>query len=108
MAGIGLAAELLDTRFVERDAGEHGHSVIALLPVDRVVGVPQLMERPGGEEAVLDLGFLQAQDVRLVLPEEAGHLVDPQADGVDVPSGDLHFRCMPLMLDSRIVCHDFI
>jgi hypothetical protein len=42
------------------------------------------------ECVVLDLGFLHTQDIRTMLGEPRNNAIKPLANGVDVPSSDLH------------------
>src|ERR1039457_2938734 len=39
---------------------------------------------------ILDLGFLHTQDIRTMLGEPRNNAIEPLANGVDVPSSDLH------------------
>ena len=85
---IGAIAHLHHARFRERETREDGDAVIALLAHmhdERIAKGLQLLQR---KPVVGALGLLQAQDVGPALLQEALHLVDPQADGVDVPSRD--------------------
>jgi hypothetical protein len=49
---------------------------------------PHLDERLAGEFPLAALDLLQAQDVGRLLSDEAGGLLGPQADRVDVPGAD--------------------
>ncbi len=92
MPRMAFAAEALHLRFAERDFREHRHAVIALLPVDRLVDIAQLREGLAREQPVLDLGLLQRHDVGLMLAQEPRQQGRAQADGIDIPGGDLHGR----------------
>ena len=90
MAGVVLAAELECVRPGEGQPREDGHAVIALLAVNGLVDIARLAEGLAREEVVDDLGFLQAEHVRLLLLEQLQDQLLAQADRVDVPGGELH------------------
>jgi hypothetical protein len=70
-------------------AGERGDSVVALhTPKSRVVACAA--ELFDGEVLILDFGFLQAKDIRLVEREPFEDEWQTSANGIDVISGDLH------------------
>src|SRR5699024_3970521 len=52
------------------------------------VPVSEALQRLEREPVLRALGLLEAQHVRRDLMEEAAHLLDAQADGIDVPGGD--------------------
>src|SRR5580704_870831 len=62
--------------------------MIALLSVDRDMGIACITERPKGEIAVRAFRFLQTQNVGLVLDEISDHEIDAQAHRIDIPCGD--------------------
>src|SRR3984885_1122538 len=74
--------------------GGEGHArndrdpVIALLSVDRYMGIACLTEGPKGEIRVGALRFLQAQDIRLVLEKKSHNEINAQAHRINVPCGD--------------------
>ena len=88
MAGVALGAEVSLGERGERDARNDRDAVIALLPVDRDMGIARVPERAEGEIAVRAFRFLQAQNIRLVLGEIADDEIDAQAHRIDVPRGD--------------------
>ena len=57
--------------------------------------VAESLERKEGEGVVRDLQLLQAQHVRLVLPEPAEEPLLARADRVDVPGRELHQTIQP-------------
>ena len=59
------------------------------LAVQLLVGVAVPLEQRGREDAVEHLGFLQAQDVGLLLGDQPLDERDAGADRVDVPGSDL-------------------
>ena len=73
MAGIVLAAEAFLMGSLEGKAREDGDAVIALLAVDRLMDIAELLERLGGEKRVGNLGLLKAKDVRRVGLQKPGH-----------------------------------
>ena len=93
MAAIGLAAEVLQIDAVERPAREHGDAVIALLAVERRVFIAEPLEALERKDLVRAFGFLQAKYVRPRAFEKFRDQVDAQADGIDVPGGDLEGHC---------------
>ena len=92
MARLAGAVEIagLDPR--DRQARERGDAVIGLLPVDLDVAEAERRELFRREDLVMALGFLQAENVRLVFGDEPFHEPDAQAHGVDVPSGEREFH----------------
>ena len=68
------------------------------LPVQRVMAIAVLAEQLGGKDRVQHLGFLQAQDVRLLLGDQLLDQVRPGAHRIDVPGCDLQAfaHCTPL------------
>ena len=89
--GMAFAAEILGPGLFERQAREHGDAVIGLLAVDRLMDIAQLGQgRLGREKLVHHLGLLQAQNIRLLVPQKAGDQVDAMAHRIDVPGGDFH------------------
>jgi hypothetical protein len=63
--------------------------MVHLLPVELVMDVAARVEQRGGEHDVLRLGFLQAEDVGLLLVEQPPDEVGAGAHRIDVPRGDL-------------------
>jgi hypothetical protein len=61
--------------------------MIAFLAVDRSIWLAEFMESRQGKLAVPALRLLKAQNVRRLLPQKAGHEIDPQTDRIDVPGG---------------------
>src|ERR1700690_1542569 len=72
----------------DRNARNDCDPVIALLSVDRDMGITRLTERPKGEIGVRALRFLQAQDIRLVLEKKSHNEINAQAHRINVPCGD--------------------
>ena len=89
MAAVGLAAEALHVNALERQAREHGDAVIALLPVERGVLVAEPLKALERKGVVRAFRFLQAEYVGAGALKKLGDQVDAQADGIDVPGGDL-------------------
>jgi hypothetical protein len=47
-----------------------------------------MLEFGAGKQKVRDLGFLKAQNVRLIALDKSGGQLDPRADRIDVPGCD--------------------
>ena len=88
MPGVTFAAEILGACFFERQPREHGDAVIGLLAVNRLMDIAQLGQGRFGEKLVHHLGLLQAQDVGLLIAQQAGHQLDAVTHRIDVPGGD--------------------
>jgi hypothetical protein len=71
VAGVALVAPVLRILGEERQARQDGDAVIALHAVAQDVGIAQRLQRLLGELAVLHLDLLQADDVRLLLLDQA-------------------------------------
>jgi hypothetical protein len=73
--------------------------VVHALSVERVMDVTVAVKELGREDAVEHLGFLEAEDVRLLLEDQALDKRGPRAHRVDIPRSDLqpstHFRRLP-------------
>ena len=63
--------------------------MVHLLALEHAVHVAVLAEQVGREDVVGDLGFLQAQDVGLLLAKQPLDDAEPGADRIHVPGGDL-------------------
>jgi hypothetical protein len=72
-------------RIRERKAAEDRNAVVHPLTVKLAVLVPVSLEHLGWEDPVDDLGFLQAQNVRLLLHDEPLHEGGTRANRIDVP-----------------------
>ena len=48
------------------------------------------LEGLGREQRIVNLGLLQAEQIRLVLLKPDQHLIQAGAHGIDVPGGDAH------------------
>src|SRR6185369_4206236 len=70
---------------VEGQPRQHGDTVIALHAVHQHVAVAERREGLAREMLVGALGLLQAEDVGLVLFDEAAHEIEAQPHRVDVP-----------------------
>ena len=88
MTGVALGAKVPFGETGERNARNDRNPVIALLPVDRDMGVAGVPERAVGKIGVRTFCLLQAQHIRLVLGEVADDQIDAQAHRIDVPRGD--------------------
>jgi hypothetical protein len=68
--------------------------MIAFLAVDRSIWLAEFMESRQGKLAVPALRLLKAENVRRLLPQKAGHEINPQTDRIDVPGGkgEMHAR----------------
>ena len=75
---------------VEAQLGKHGNAVECLLPVNGDV-VAKRFERFPRKRVVDAFGLLQANHVRLALPQPIGEGVDPLVDRIDVPGCNAHF-----------------
>ncbi len=71
----------------ERQFGKDGDAVIAFLSCNQGMLIAQLRKSFEGKVMVDYLGFLQAENIRLVTGDELLHMVKAGADGVDVPGG---------------------
>ena len=63
--------------------------MVHLLAVELVMDIAARMKQLRGEDIVLRLGFLKAEDVWLLLVQEAFYDMRAGADGIDVPGSDL-------------------
>ncbi|MNN41816.1 hypothetical protein D3C81_1559560 [compost metagenome] len=72
-----------------RLAREQGDAVVAFLAM-KVYVVAQGLDLGERELLVADLGFLQADDVGLVLFDQRRQLVGPGTQAIDVERDDLH------------------
>jgi len=52
------------------------------------MGQPHGLKGLSGKLAVLTFDFLQTEDIGRLLGDKASDLVEPQADRIDVPSGE--------------------
>ena len=90
--GVGITWQQrleADLHILQRQAAEDRHAVVGLLAAD-AAGVTEGGEGLGGEEVVADLGFLQAEHLRLLLLQPGEHLLQARAHRVHVPAGDAH------------------
>ena len=62
--------------------------MIALLAPDHEVGQAHGLKGFGRELAILTFDLLQTEDIGSLFGDKARDLVEPQADRIDVPSGD--------------------
>jgi hypothetical protein len=62
--------------------------MIAFLAIDRDMRIAELMESGQWKFAVPALCLLEAENVRRLFAQEAGHEIDPQTDRIDVPGGE--------------------
>ena len=75
--------------------------MVALLAVERDVGIAELLELAERELSVGALGFLQAERIGSVLGQEARDQIDAQPHRIDVPGGDRKAHGAGLMVGSR-------
>ena len=80
---IGLPVE--PVILVKRHLAEDRHAMMHPLPVEHDMRIAQRLERSAGEGAVDDLRFLKAQNIGLLLAQEALDNLDTEADGIDIP-----------------------
>jgi len=88
MPRVGLAAKAVAINCRERQPGQHGDAVIALLAIDRGVNVTEPLEPFEGKSIIRTFGLLQAQDVGTNRLEKLRDIVDAQPHRVDVPGRD--------------------
>ena len=96
---FAIVLPVVPSGIAQRDAAENGYSVMHALAVERVVDVAVAVEEVGREDGVEHLGFLEAENVRLLLGDQALDQRDARAHRVDVPRSDLqpitHVRRLP-------------
>src|SRR5206468_9519481 len=84
------------TRIFQRNATEDGDAMVHALAVELDMRIAVALEGIGWEDAVEHLGFLQAENVRLLLLDQALDQPDARAHRIDVPRCNLqplcHFR----------------
>ncbi|MNZ53116.1 hypothetical protein D3C78_709840 [compost metagenome] len=85
---LAVAGEALDQR-QRLLAREQGHAIVAFLPVIVDV-VAELADFRFRELVVGNLGFLQADHVRLVLFDQRLELVGTRPQAIDIERNDLH------------------
>ncbi len=83
--GVGEVAREGGVEGLDGEAGEDGDAVVGFLRDGGCV-VAEFLEGTGGEVGSFE--FLEEEDVGLLLPEPAKDVIEPGADGVDVPGGD--------------------
>ena len=88
--GIALVAPVLRILGEERQARQDGDAVIALHPVAQDVGIAHRLQRVLRELAVLHLDLLQADDVGLLLLDQAAQQVEAHPQRIDVPGDETH------------------
>ena len=89
MARLAIVLPVVAAGLAELDPAEDRDAVVHLLALQRAMHVALLAEQVGREEVVGRLGFLQAEDIGLLLAEQALDDADPRTDRVHVPGGDL-------------------
>src|SRR5690606_16402812 len=89
VTAISFFAEIPALDLLEGDFAQRGNAVIALLSVDGDMFVTRLADVLHRKGIVDAFDFLEAEDVRLFFPEQSFDEIYPQADGIDVPGGDL-------------------
>ena len=90
MAAVGSRAPRPRRRRGERQARQDGDAVIALHAVHQQVAIAQRLELRARKQLVRGLGLLEAQNIGLLLLEEAADEPDAQPDRVDVPGDQPH------------------
>ena len=71
MARLAIVLPVVAPGVVKRQPRQDRDAMVHLLAVELVMDVAARMEQVGREDMILRLGFLQAEDVRLLLVEEA-------------------------------------
>ena len=90
--GIGISRQEgseADLHVFQGHAAEQGDAVVGLLAADRGA-VAQGTEGFMGKAAVFNLGFLQAEQLGLVLLQPGAHLLEAAAHRIDIPAGNPH------------------
>ena len=90
--GIGIAAQYgtkADPHVLQGHAADQGDAVVGLLATDRGA-IAQGTEGLVGKAAVFNLGFLQAEQLGLVLLQPGAHLLEAAAHRIDIPAGNPH------------------
>src|SRR5690606_40373150 len=87
VARLAVVLPIVPGDLSQRNAADRGDAVVALLPVHDAMGVADRLERGVPKLLLAALDLLEAQHVARLLFEEAGDLIDAQADGIDVPGG---------------------
>ncbi len=73
---------------MQRHLADNRHAMVHRLAIDHHMAIAQLPEQTFGKQAVDDLRFLKAQDIRRLLFQKAFDNVDPGADRIDIPRCD--------------------
>src|SRR5690606_28329442 len=87
VARLAVVLPVVPGNLSQWNAADRGDAVVALLPVDGAGGVADCLGRGVRELLFAALDLLEAQHVGRLLFEEAGDLIDAQADGIDVTGG---------------------
>ena len=85
MSRMPAPANVAALDHAERDAGENGDAVIALLPRDRDMGKAERAQLQLGKPVIDAFDLLQAENVGLVGLGEALDEIEPEPDRIDVP-----------------------
>src|SRR5206468_9014075 len=86
---LAIVLPVMLARLLERHAAQDRDAMVHPLTVKLDMGVTVALERTGGEDAVEHLGFLQAEDIRLLFFYQPLDQPDARAHRVDVPRCDL-------------------
>ncbi len=89
MARLAIVLPVMAPAVVKRQARQDRHAMMHFLPIEFVVNIAARMEQRGGKDDVLRLGFLQAENVGLLLVEQALDDAGARAHRIDVPGNDL-------------------
>ena len=97
MARIALQAPVQRIHHLEGNLRQNGDAVIGLHAVEAHMRIAQRLHRLQREQPVLDLDFLQADDIGTFLHREPAQKVDPQPQRIDVPGGNAHGDSVSLL-----------
>ena len=101
---LAIVLPVVLARVLQRHPAEDRDAMVHPLPVELAMDVAVTLEQIGREDGVENLGFLEAQDVGLLLGDQALDKPGARAHRVDVPGRDLQLRShtYPLSLPAPI------
>ena len=85
----GQQGRKADLHVLQGHAADQGDAVVGLLAAD-LGPIAQGLEGFMGKAAVFHLGFLQAEQLGLVLLQPGRHLLEAAAHRIDIPAGNPH------------------
>jgi hypothetical protein len=86
---------IIEAEFYVFDFGfaENRYAIITFLPFEDVF-VPGVVKRICRKIGILNLGFLDSEDVQLMFSEPPKHYGQTSTQGIDVKAADFHLSCL--------------